>query len=396
MERPYICIAGKNNVAVDVLDYIIRYYGKDSVCVICNKTETGENSFQRSLRRFALRNNIRECKLEDVYEIRNLVFISLEYDQLVKPYLFKDARLYNIHFSMLPKYKGMFTSAHPILNGESYSGVTLHLIDAGIDTGDIIDQKRFKIDDTDDCKAVYLKYIKYGTEVVLKNIDDLVWNRATTRVQTALGSSYYSRKSLDYNNLSFDLNQTAEEIGRQIRAFSFRDYQLYQAFGKKIIDYRILDSRSLLKAGTEILRGDSYVIISTVDYNMSLYFDRFDELMEACKSGNFKAVKDICVVRKHVNEQDINGWSPLIKATYNNRVDIVKYLIASGANVRIKNRNGTNLLMYAKEAYRNTGDNTLFKIYHNLGLSEKEVDYDSHDLLYYIDKDGITLEELVK
>ena len=394
MGHPYICIAGKNDIAVDVLDYVIRNYGKDSLGIVCNKTETGENSFQRSLRRFALKNNIREHRLEEIYGINNLLFISLEFDQLIKPYLLKDARLYNIHFSMLPKYKGMFTSAHPILNGEHYSGVTLHLIDAGIDTGDIIDQQQFEIEDSDDCKDIYLKYIKYGTEVVLKNIDDLIWNRAMARAQSVQDSSYYSRKSLDYSNLCIDLNQTAEGIGRQIRAFSFRNYQLPQVFGKQIIDFQILNSKSLLKPGTAILREDSFVTISTIDYNMSLYFDRFDELMEACEIGNLDTVKDICVVRKHINEQDKNGWSPLIKATYNNRIEIVEYLIAFGANVRMKNRNGTNLLMYAKETYKRSRDNTLFKLFCNLGVSEKEMDYDGHDLLYYIEKDRITLKEL--
>ena len=59
------------------------------------------------------------------------------------PKNFLNARLYNIHFSYLPAYKGMFTSALPIKNGEVDSGVTLHKIESGIDTGDIIDQIKF-------------------------------------------------------------------------------------------------------------------------------------------------------------------------------------------------------------------------------------------------------------
>lgn len=70
---------------------------------------------KRFLRRFVQGNDIRECKLEDVYGIDKLVFILLEFDQIIRPNLFKNARFYNIHFSMLPKYKDMFTLAHPIL-----------------------------------------------------------------------------------------------------------------------------------------------------------------------------------------------------------------------------------------------------------------------------------------
>lgn len=72
----------------------------------------------------------------------DLIFISLEFDKIVNPDLFKDARLYNIHFSLLPSYKGMYTSAIPILNGEEMVGVTFHEIDKGIDTGNIIAQKK--------------------------------------------------------------------------------------------------------------------------------------------------------------------------------------------------------------------------------------------------------------
>lgn len=106
---------------------------------------------------------------------------------------------------MLPKYKGMYTSAHPILNGEKCTGVTLHEIDAGIDTGDIIDQEQFEIEDSDDCRAIYMQYIKHGTNVVLRNIDNLISDKAMARVQSLAESSYYSKRTLDYSSLSIDI-----------------------------------------------------------------------------------------------------------------------------------------------------------------------------------------------
>lgn len=394
MEKPYICIAGKNNIAVEVLNYILQHYEGYSVCIVCNKTETGENTFQRSLRRFAWQNGIEEKTLDDVYEIDDLIFLSLEFDRIIKPHLFKDARLYNIHFSMLPKYKGMYTSAHPILNGEKHTGVTLHKIDAGIDTGDIIDQEQFEINSDDDCRAVYLQYIECGINIVLRNIDDLIANKVMAKAQSTELSSYYSKKSIDYSNLYIDLNKTANEIGSQIRAFSFREYQLAQVYGEKIIDYRILPYKACSKPGTILIKGKSYFIISTIDNNMVLYFDRFDELMDACENGNIELVIDICSVRKHVNVQDENGWSPLIKATYYNQIDVVKYLISLGADIKMVNRNGTNLLMYAKEAYKRSRDNTLFKLFYSMGLSVKQNDYEGHNVLYYLKKDGISFEEI--
>lgn len=396
MANPFICIAGKNNISVDILEEAIRRYGKESICIVCNRTETGENSFQKSLRKCAIQNGIEEKKLEEVYDIDNLVFLSLEFDKIIRPHLFKNARLYNIHFSMLPRYKGMYTSAHPILNGEKYTGVTLHKIDAGIDTGDIIDQERFEIEDTDDCKALYIKYIQHGTRVVLRNLDNLISGRVRATAQSFIDSSYYAKGSLDYSNLKVNLNQTAIGIARQVRAYSFRDYQLPVVYDNRIIDYRILNSKSFAKPGKVLLQGDNYLIISTVDFDMVLYYDRFDELMDACHVGDINLIKDICIVHKHVNDQDENGWSPLIKATYYNQIAVVKYLISIGADINVKNRNGTTLLMYAKEAYKKYKDATLFKLFVDMGLSVDENDYNKHNLRYYLEKDGLTIDELTE
>ena len=52
---------------------------------------------------------------------------------------------YLIFISLLPKYRGVFTSTNVILNNEKTTGVTFHKIDKGIDTGDIIGQKSFKL-----------------------------------------------------------------------------------------------------------------------------------------------------------------------------------------------------------------------------------------------------------
>lgn len=395
MERPYICIAGKNNIAVDVLKYIIEHYGKEDICVVCNKTDTGENGFQRSFRQFAKLIGVPERKLEDVYETKNLVFLSLEFDRIVKPWLFSDARLYNIHFSLLPKYKGMYTSAHPILNGEKYSGVTLHYIDAGIDTGDIIDQERFDIEDCD-CRALYLRYVEHGTAVVLKNLEDIIWNRTIAEKQKEKESTYYSRSSISYDKIDIDLNQTAEGVQRQLRAYSFREYQLPEVLGRKIVDSRILNSRAEGKPGTVLFQTEDYIVLNTVDYHITLIIDKFSELMTACTNGDMEMVKKICAYSKNViNSKDDNGWTPLICATYNNQIEIVKFLISTGADVNVVNRNGTNLLMYAKEAYRNNADNTLFKLFSQMGISARKRDYKGRDLLSYISEENITLEELM-
>ena len=51
----------------------------------------------------------------------------------------------NLHPSLLPKYRGMSPQHWPIINGDKKTGITVHFIDDGVDTGDIIIQQEMEI-----------------------------------------------------------------------------------------------------------------------------------------------------------------------------------------------------------------------------------------------------------
>ena len=103
-----VIIAGKNDIAVEVLTYIRKRFKKEiNAYVVCNQTETVADSWQHSLRLAAEQAGVPECRLEDVYTMENSLFLSLEYDRLIKPDKFVSKELYNIHFSLLPQYRGM-------------------------------------------------------------------------------------------------------------------------------------------------------------------------------------------------------------------------------------------------------------------------------------------------
>lgn len=280
-----ICIAGKNNIAVDLLSHVMQLYPEEEIVVITNRNDYEKNGFQKSLKFWAALFNVREAGLKDIYDVEDLLFLSLEFDCLIKPKLFKSDRLFNIHFSLLPAYKGMYTSAWPILNNESYSGVTLHEIDSGIDTGDVIAQTRFELDEQETCRSLYLKYIKYGTELVIKQLPGLVSKKIKATPQSAAGASYYSRKSIDYSNLIVDVNKTAFEINCQFRAFHFREYQLPQFNGSDIDRTVVLETRSVHKPGTIVQEDEEGITLATVDYDIRLFKDYPNQLESLCKTN---------------------------------------------------------------------------------------------------------------
>jgi len=401
MSKKTVCVAGKNDIAVNILEYLYAMNSDDfDLVVSCNRNEDGKNTWQKSLRFFAQKLGIREVSLEELYGIEDLVFLSLEYDRIIRPHLFATNQLYNIHFSALPKYKGMYTSALPLLNDESEGGVTFHRIESGIDTGEIIRQQLFEIDEACTSRDLYLKCIENGTAVVKAELDNILNNACVSKPQPAAHSSYYSKAAIDYGNLSIDTNNTAYGIGRQLRAFTFREYQLPKVHGYAIFDYAITDKLSTQKPGTLLEESDKSITIATIDYDMVLYVDVYDDIMKACQIGDLEYLQAVWNIEKYLEQKNDKGWTPLIVAVYNNQQEVADYLLSKGADVYVKNHNGTNLLMYAKNTFLNTGDVTLFEMFLKKGIKAETPDYMGYDLHYYIkdldEKEKNTLYECIK
>ena len=137
------------------------------------------------------------------------------------------------------------------------------------------------------------------------------------------------------------------------------------------------------------------MLVTTIDYNIILYIDRLEELIEACRTGDKEKVCTICMMPKYVNAKEtINGWTPLMVATYNNQIPIVYTLIGCGADIFAKNYNGTNLLMYAKDAYLQSGNSELFELFVKLGISPDAKDYKGNSLWDYLNEEKTLLEVL--
>ena len=75
-----------------------------------NKSDNGIDEWQKSFRKHVKTNKIKIVKLNHLYKIKNLIFFSIEYEKIIDPSKFKTDKLFNIHFSLLPKYRGCHTN----------------------------------------------------------------------------------------------------------------------------------------------------------------------------------------------------------------------------------------------------------------------------------------------
>ncbi len=383
MERP-ICIAGKNKIAVEAMSYLLECgYSKDLIFACCNKNDNGEDNWQPSFRRFCMQNEIPIKKLEQLYDLHDLLFLSLEYDQIIKPDLFKTNSLFNIHFSKLPKYKGMYTSVFPILNGDIEAGVTLHRIDHGIDTGEIIDQISFKLNGELKAIQLYSLFIDKSIQLFEKNFSCLLEKTFELTPQRTENSSYFSKCSLNFDEKNIDFRRTSFQVRNWIHALNFRPYQMPQFEGKNISHAKILDQRSINKPGVRNWKNDKVVDVSTIDYDIRLYVDRIDEILFACEKDDFCFLNDRIAEGYDINDWGKNGWTPLIVSVFNHSVKSINILLNSGANIHATNFKGTSVLMYAMTKASETGDISVLQKLLKRGCKVTQKDYKGISLIEY-------------
>ncbi len=120
---------------------------------------------------------------------------------MIKPPLLDrcDARMINMHLGLSPYYRGTATNFYPLVNQEpEYVGATIHMIDAGIDSGAIIHHARPEITADDMPHTVGCKAILAGIEKVIQSLEEVESARLVTVPQWPVENArLYLRK--DYH-----------------------------------------------------------------------------------------------------------------------------------------------------------------------------------------------------
>lgn len=101
----------------------------------------------------------------------------------------------NLHPSLLPAYRGPTPIFWICRNGERETGVTLHYLDQGIDSGDVVAQAQFSLLDGLTETAITDLSASYGAKLLLKAIQALPHNRLPRYSQSEADSSYYPSPS---------------------------------------------------------------------------------------------------------------------------------------------------------------------------------------------------------
>lgn len=384
-----IAIGGSHQMACEALSYLVGIgIDKRNILVCKSNRDYDYNTWQRSFIFLAKKLAINIVSIDELYDEEDLLFFSLEFDQIIKTKKFKSAKFFNIHFSLLPKYKGMFTSCLPLINGENESGVTLHRIDDGIDTGEIIDQIAFHIPISMNSFDLFNTYHRLGIELFKCNIQNIINRKEVSLPQSPIGSSYFSKKHIDFSKIDIDFRSTAFQIHNYIRAFSFRPYQLPSIMDFRISHSKITSKRSVGKLGTFKEIDSDLRIYSTIDFEIELYRDLLDAILTA------SAINDVSFLQKcyergyNFSDKNDKGWDAGIVAAFNDAYEVLDFLLDHGMDPNSINNNGTSLLMYAMTSASKTGNLKAMRRLIKSGAKVDHQDFNGITLFEYSHKQG--------
>jgi methionyl-tRNA formyltransferase len=154
----------------------------------------------------------------EIAALKPAVIYSFYYRNLIPSAVLRLAPLgaFNLHGSLLPKYRGRTPVNWMLVNGEREAGVTLHHMVARADAGDIVGQRAIAIDDSDTALTLYRKLVPLGVELIREFHPLIAAGNAPRHAQDLSRASYFGRRTPDDGRI--DWRWPARRIFNLVRA----------------------------------------------------------------------------------------------------------------------------------------------------------------------------------
>ncbi len=123
---------------------------------------------------------------------------------------------FNVHASLLPKYRGAAPIQRAIIDGCDETGVTIMKMDEGLDTGDIVLQQSTHIRDTDHVQTLHDRLAELGAELIVEALVQVVSGRARFISQDNKAASYAQKMTRDDELIFWETSK--RHVWNQIRA----------------------------------------------------------------------------------------------------------------------------------------------------------------------------------
>lgn len=124
----------------------------------------------------------------------------------------------NVHASLLPRWRGAAPIQAALLAGDSQTGVTIMLMDKGVDTGAIISQLAISIEEDDTGGSLFDKLSHLGADLLIKTLPRYISGELHPQPQNESEATY--APMLKKEDGLLDFTRPAEELARRVQAFN--------------------------------------------------------------------------------------------------------------------------------------------------------------------------------
>jgi len=125
---------------------------------------------------------------------------------------------WNVHYSLLPRWRGATPVNRPIEMGDHNTGVTVMQMDVGLDTGDILHVLKTQIGARETAGELYERLAQLGQQALLETLQQLEANQLSATPQNENNATYAPKFTKEESDI--DWSQPADVLERKIRAFN--------------------------------------------------------------------------------------------------------------------------------------------------------------------------------
>jgi len=209
---------------------------------------------------------------EAIDQIRALapdVIVVMAYGQILPRAVLEIPKIacLNLHASLLPRWRGAAPIQAAIAGGDREAGMTVMYMDEGLDTGDILLQRKIDISPSETGTTLHDRLAQIAPEALLESLRLLAAGNAPRIPQDQALATYAPKLNREAGRLNW--NESVEAIERKIRAYNPWPGAFTEFSGRnlKIFAASIVDLRG--KPG-KILRKDRELVVATSDRALSL------------------------------------------------------------------------------------------------------------------------------
>ncbi|XP_033733905.1 linear gramicidin synthase subunit D-like [Pecten maximus] len=214
-------VIGEGNLLLSCLEYLVDANFRVSAVFTdtpAAKTFCDEKQILHWRRGANLENALENVSIDYLFSISNPRVLTDSVLQIPKKLSI------NYHDSPLPRYAGIHATSWAIINGESDHGISWHVIETGIDTGDILQFRAVKIDPSDSAFTLNMKCqeaAKSTFQILIKEIENDCISRTA---QPGTGRSYYGLHAIPPNVGVLNFKTTCTEICNLGRGLEFGNH----------------------------------------------------------------------------------------------------------------------------------------------------------------------------